>query len=354
MKNISNGALGFVQSSNSFSEAFLVKITPLSGQSFYLTDYGADLSWGSLPTDTNIYRTSKWGNWHVGDITSELSFECKSNSVNLTANISNSVMFPGTSTPMMQGILAGAMNGATVTISVIWFDSLRPLALAANQGAMQVWAGTVSSYSPIGRSQVVLKCNDIMHQLNAVAPLRQYQTTCTHTLFSPGCALSPASYTVSSSVVSSTNNTLINTLANGRANSHTYTFGTLIQVSGGVYFCSTAGTSAASAPTFTSTAFSKTNDGTAVWTCCSQPFFTLGTLKFTSGQNHGFTYSIASDGFSGNPFVQLNAPAYFPIANGDTFTLLPGCQKSIAYCQLFKNLIHISNTPFIPNPEQSI
>lgn len=52
-----------------------------------------------------------------------------------------------------------------------------------------------------------------------------------------------------------------------RANSTAYSVGGLILVSGRVYRCSTAGTSAVSAPTFPTALNATVTDGTVVWTC---------------------------------------------------------------------------------------
>jgi hypothetical protein len=44
-----------------------------------------------------------------------------------------------------------------------------------------------------------------------------------------------------------------------------------------------------------------------------------------------------------------------PVAIGDTFQLLPGCDHTLATCQnIFNNLDHHGGFEFIPTPENAV
>ncbi|MGH7053677.1 MAG: DUF2163 domain-containing protein [Stellaceae bacterium] len=77
-----------------------------------------------------------------------------------------------------------------------------------------------------------------------------------------------------------------------------------------------------------------------------------GTITGTSGQNSGFTRTIKV--LSGGT-ATLVSPFIFPVATGDGFTLLPGCDHTIGTCQsAFNNLGRFGGFPYIPPPEAVI
>jgi hypothetical protein len=80
--------------------------------------------------------------------------------------------------------------------------------------------------------------------------------------------------------------------------------------------------------------------------------FTLGRIQFTSGQNSGFTRSVASwDGVSN---FSLQSPFPFAPAVGDAFTAYAGCDKQMATCNMFGNIVNFGGNPFIPPPEVTL
>lgn len=77
-----------------------------------------------------------------------------------------------------------------------------------------------------------------------------------------------------------------------------------------------------------------------------------GTIVATSGANAGQTRTIAQ--LSGGSVTLLKAWLE-PVAVGDGFQLLPGCDHTVATCQnTFNNLIHYGGFPYIPPPELAV
>ncbi len=77
-----------------------------------------------------------------------------------------------------------------------------------------------------------------------------------------------------------------------------------------------------------------------------------GTIIGVSGLNTGFHRTIG--GMHGGTAFFLK-PWIFPVAIGDQFRLLPGCDHTVATCDgVFNNIIHYGGFPFIPPPETAI
>lgn len=80
--------------------------------------------------------------------------------------------------------------------------------------------------------------------------------------------------------------------------------------------------------------------------------YTQGTAVGVSGQNTGYTQSVGATVSNG---FQLNKPFIYPIAPGDAFNLLPGCDHRITTCQnVFNNLGHFGGQPYIPPAEFAV
>lgn len=77
-----------------------------------------------------------------------------------------------------------------------------------------------------------------------------------------------------------------------------------------------------------------------------------GTIFALSGQNVGQSRTISQ--LSGGNAYLLKAWLY-PVAAGDSFELLPGCDHTVATCQnTFNNLDHFGGFPYIPPPELAV
>lgn len=73
-----------------------------------------------------------------------------------------------------------------------------------------------------------------------------------------------------------------------------------------------------------------------------------GTVTGLAGANAGVMRTV-SDHLSGTVFFKK--PFLFPIALGDTFTLLPGCPHTTDGCTVRNNLLRFGGFPHIPPPE---
>ena len=78
-----------------------------------------------------------------------------------------------------------------------------------------------------------------------------------------------------------------------------------------------------------------------------------GTVTGATGANAGYSRTIANLGNGAQ--VGLFKAFLFPIAVGDTFTLLPGCDHTTATCSAkFQNLLRFGGFPYIPPPELAV
>jgi uncharacterized phage protein (TIGR02218 family) len=233
--------------------------------------------------------------------------------MDLVADIPSTVMFPGTTISLMSVLSQnyGLFNGATVTVDTLYWPigeryttlwSPGNASYATQQGTIRIWLGQVGNVKSTGRSQVTLECYDMLYILNRQTPPNLIQSGCRHTLFDAGCALVESGFTVSSSVAAGSTSLAI--------------------------VMSTTVTQGAT-------------------------YYVQGRLKFTSGNNGGLVFPIKTQTLNGSvTTLGIGNPIPFPLVNGDTFTLVPGCDKSLATCQSkFNNIIHFGGTPFVPNPE---
>lgn len=79
-------------------------------------------------------------------------------------------------------------------------------------------------------------------------------------------------------------------------------------------------------------------------------WFSQGVLTFTSGVNAGLSYVIAQ--YLAGGTLQLVIGTLAAPANGDTFTIVPGCDKQLTTCRnKFANTPNFAGVPFIPVPE---
>lgn len=80
-------------------------------------------------------------------------------------------------------------------------------------------------------------------------------------------------------------------------------------------------------------------------------YFTNGVLKFTSGNNSGLSVEIKQHDVGG--VLTLFLPTAFQFVVGDTFTIIAGCDKTMATCQTkFNNFVNFGGYPHI-KPEAS-
>ena len=349
MKNISTALTNFLVNNTVFGRADLATITFPNGTTL-------NVLWG---TNTNItysgttYYISQYGAWQRGAYSNSAESRLSTQSFELTAYVPESVNYPGTTTPLMQVINTGMLNGATVSIQTLFWPLPGLPSGGFSMGTMMLTQGQIGNVKPAGRSKIVCEVFDYIYLLNRRCPPHFIQSACRHNLFDAGCTLNVANFTSSNVPLGSSSTTLYLYLnIPARANSHSYVAGNVIVVSNVIYFCSVGGTSAGSSPTFNTGRGATTTDGGVTWVSMNGAY-PLGYVNFTSGQNAGLKGSVKLQSVvSGTQVFQLLKPLSFAVTVGDNVQLVPGCDKTIATCGgVYDNLIHFGGMPFVPNPE---
>lgn len=306
--------LDFLLTHSEYQRADLFLIQLSNGQFITATDYQLDiLNVGAPPTN---YYATKFGEWSRGPITSEASFSLNSNTMTLKVNIPTdpvsdqpaSVFFPGTNAPLFQTVNSGMFDKATVWIFTSYaaldaeVPNRHPNGMDTSLGLETKFMGQITGINSLTRSQCTFNVADLFFLLNLNSPPNLIQSPCRFTLFDKHCSLSAAAFQVAGQVASGSTQTIINTTA---------ALGSI--------------------------------GGDAL------PY-TLGVVKFTSGQNAGMAAKVKQQ-ISSTQFA-LDVPFILPIDIGDQFILQPGCDLSQATCQTkFSNSIHFGGMPFTPQPE---
>lgn len=196
--------------------------------------------------------------------------------------------------PILTLIAQGGLRGARLTLE---------RAFAANWasawvGSIIMFAGRVS-VPAMDRYQARLSVRSDLELLDAMVPRNLYQPGCMNTLYDAACGKDRAALTVANAVTAS--------------------------------------------PAPTKTVFDTTLAQAA-------QYFDLGVVTFTSGANNGIARTVKS--FAAGGLVTLIAPLPFAPAAGDTLTIYPGCDKTMATCTArFANLVRFRGQPYVPVPE---
>jgi uncharacterized phage protein (TIGR02218 family) len=192
--------------------------------------------------------------------------------------------------PLPQAAANGALDGARVLLERVFM----PTPGDTSPGAVHLFEGAVAGVDP-SSTRVKLGVKSELEKLTAQMPSYLYQPGCGHAVYSAGCGLSRIAKTVTGSA--------------------------------GV------GATTTSVPSALGQA-----DG----------YFDLGVLAFTSGACVGARRAVkrwATGAFG----LALPLPAV--PAPGDTFTVYPGCARTMAACQALGNINRFRGYPFVPPPE---
>jgi len=147
---------------------------------------------------------------------------------------------------------------------------------------------------------------------------------------------------------------------------------------GRIYECTTAGTTAAGAPAFSTTVGTTTADGGVTWTAreawtrggrvqsssdrqtivaenliglggYADGWFEIGVLIMESGANAGVARDVVA-WQQGSRTIGLFLPMPFAIAVGDVFRIQPGCDKRLDTCRAkFANRLNFRGEPHVPS-----
>jgi hypothetical protein len=205
--------------------------------------------------------------------------------------------------PMLMAIRSGALDGATVTVQRAYYpsDDFTPGRLWIPSGfeatgLIVLFKGLVSDVALSSYSADV-KIHDMRVLLSTQMPRNIYQAGCRHTLYDSGCKLNAADYARPGTVTAVMNRMGFNTNAGAPGGSGTYD---------------------------------------------------LGRVQMTSGDNAGIWRTI--NWWDGGSFVEVSPPYPYAIQIGDTCSLYPGCNKTLAACDAFGNRLNFGGEPFIPPP----
>jgi uncharacterized phage protein (TIGR02218 family) len=167
-----------------------------------------------------------------------------------------------------------------------------------SSGTVVLFAGRISDID-CSRTGVELKCRSHLELLNIQIPRRLWQASCTHVFGGPMCHFNRESLSITFSAGAVSTQTVI------------------------------------------------TNAPSSVTP------FVLGTIKGVTGSNAGLSRTVAA--FVSGGTVTVKLAFLFPVAAGDQFQLLPGCDRTIATCRnVFNNEANFGGFPFIPTPETAV
>jgi uncharacterized phage protein (TIGR02218 family) len=212
--------------------------------------------------------------------------------------------------PFAAAVRLGLFDGATVELDRLFAppQAAGSEPLDTSLGVLLWFYGRVAECE-VGRSAVRVKVKSLLNLLAAQQmPRRLYQASCGHVFGDPMCGYDRA----------------LGTNAAGEPTGI-----------GAVTITALAGSSQAQI---------MTSFGPVPATAYDE-----GTITATSGANGGASRTIArvSDGA-----VRLLKPFLSPVAAGDAFLLLPGCDHTTATCDtVLHNLARYGGFPYIPPPE---
>ena len=194
-------------------------------------------------------------------------------------------------TPLLAAAVLGLFDNARVTLQRLFMsDWSTPVdVLLLFQGA--------TAPAELLRDAVHLTVKSDLDKLNVMIPPNLFQSSCMHSLYDSGCTVKAATYRVS---------------------------GTASSVN--------------------------SNGGIVTTLSTADNYFQMGAIKFTSGANVGLTRTVKT--YAGGVVTPTKAFPY-AIANGDAFTITPGCDKTMnGDCRnKYNNLSNFKGFPFIPVPE---
>lgn len=197
--------------------------------------------------------------------------------------------------PFARAAVFGALDGARLRLDRAFLPAWgQPVA-----GTVLLFEGRLSTI-PGTRTAIRCKVTSDLELLNVPMPPNVYQPPCGHSVYDSGCGLLRAAFTVSGTVTAADTE---------------QAFGTDL--------------------------------------AAAADYYALGVLGFTSGANAGLRRTVKAHAAGGDIALLLPLPSA-PQA-GDTFTVYPGCDKTMSTCDgKFSNLGRFRGMPFIPEPETAL
>lgn len=296
----SAGALADLINTGSFVYANLYTITladgagviRLAAADFNITD--TTNTWDSRSVRVDANDTRATGHWRRGlDVDTWLA-----TFMPRVVDPVTGALFPDqiNGTPWNAAARQGALDGADIQVDRAYFAAWPTpyRAIGTPVGIITIFAGQAAEVD-VSDAKVIVTINDYRYLLGTKMPRFVYQASCRHTLYDAGCTLNPASFGVATMAIGGTTRAVLKSNVAAPPGSGTYT---------------------------------------------------LGKVKMTSGQNSGFSRTVTQ--WVPGSFLLLN-PFPFEVLPGDTFTAYAGCDRTMATCTAFANLVNFGGEPFIPD-----
>jgi uncharacterized phage protein (TIGR02218 family) len=252
---------------------------------------------------TTTFHASTFGKWERGAITSEASFGLEANSMKLTCYPQQSTAYPN----ITLGILGAAFNGLFDACLVSAYTVYMPFGQygVVTAGVETKFVGLIEKITNIDRTHVEFEVQDPFYLFNQKIPSRLIQTGCNWSFCDANCTLAAATYTTTFTLKTGSTQT------------------TLTPV----------------------TAFTQP----AGWA-------TQGKVTCTAGNNVGLSQTVKLHDSSGN--LEMIVPWILPVAAGDTYSVIAGCEKSATACSTrvtaaggnVNNLVNFSGAIAVPVP----
>ena len=202
------------------------------------------------------------------------------------------------STPFLEAAWQGQFDGALLQLERAFMGAAAGGYGDTSSGTVILFSGRISDIG-CSRTGIEMKCRSHLELLNIQMPRRLWQSSCTHVFGDAMCLFNRSSLAITFPAAGGSTTTVIQ-----------------------------------GAPTTTT------------------PYM-QGTIIAVSGGNAGQSRTIASF-FSGGS-VAVKLAFLSPVATGDQFHLLPGCDRTLATCtNVFNNAIHFGGFPYIPTPETAV
>jgi hypothetical protein len=309
-------AIGWWANNKNALSADCIFIKLPNGQSIFATSgqWPVTIPASMSPTGLAMtFQAVQKGVWTRGKIVSEAGFKCSANTMTLSCVPKPGALYPGLNVGLLNAALNHLFDGATVWVYTAWM----PIGQWGNVQVVETkFQGQIVKAADIGRSSVQFECADPMFLLNMKVPSRLIQSNCPWVFADDPtgalgrCALDPANYTVA--------------------------------------FTAAAGSTVAILQPVT--AFTQP-DG----------YFTQGVVTCVTGANAGLSQTVKAH--TGGA-ISVTAPWLLPVAAGDTFTAIKGCDQTPTTCAGMTRTTGVAEpnnwqqrfggTPYVPAPTTSL
>ena len=201
-------------------------------------------------------------------------------------------------TPFLEAAWQGQFDGALLQLERAFMGASESDYGDTSAGTVILFSGRISDID-CSRTGIEMKCRSHLELLNIQMPRRLWQSSCTHVFGDSMCLFNRLSLAATFSAGSGSTTTVIQ------------------------------GAPATTTP------------------------YAQGTIIGLTGGNAGQSRTIAN--FSSGGSVTVKLAFLSPVAGGDQFQLLPGCDRTLATCtNVFNNAIHFGGLPYIPTPETAV